>query len=285
MGSSKTRPWILGTAILAFVVLAATWLLAVTPKLAQAQETREANDQALARQDQLRSQLATLQEQALRLDEYRAELDTVAVQIPAEARLSEYTRQLDTVALQFAVTIVALNPGEPVTFGEVLGAVPAPAPTETTDGEVAADPATDAAVEDAADATADATTDAETPPAPPAAEPSLPPALLDLVAIPVAVTVLGTYPNVMAFLDAVQVQIPRLFLVVGLSVLSQGESDGTGGRPATAPGDVEMTIEGLLYQYPAEATGPVAVPEGGEEPTEPAPLPSSDRNPFASITG
>lgn len=281
MGSSKTRPWILGTAILALVVLAATWLLAVTPKLAQAQESREANDQALARQDQLRSQLATLRAQAQRLDEYRAELDTLAVQIPAEARLSEYTRQLDAVALQFGVTIVTLNPGEPVTFGDVLGAVPAPAPTETTDGAVAADPATGAAVEDAANAT----TDAETPPAPPAAEPSLPPALLDLVAIPVAVTVLGTYPNVMAFLDAVQVQIPRLFLVVGLSVLSQGEADGAGGRPATAPGDVEMTIEGLLYQYPAEATGPVAVPEGGEEPTEPAPLPSSDRNPFASITG
>jgi hypothetical protein len=82
-----------------------------------------------------------------------------------------------------------------------------------------------------------------------------------------------------------QTQVGRLFLVATVEALAQDAQDAQAGRPATSPGDVELTINGFLFEY-LDST-PVVTDEEGEpeEPTEPAPLPSSDRNPFAPVAG
>ena len=106
-----------------------------------------------------------------------------------------------------------------------------------------------------------------------------------LFAIPLGIQVVGTYPNVIAFLEGVQTQVGRVFLVTTLDAVAQDAQESQGGRPATAPGDVELTINGFLYEYLDPTPVVTDGSEPTEEPAEPAPLPTSERNPFASVAG
>lgn len=287
MGRSKTQTWIVGTVVLIILILAATWFLMVTPKLSQTEETRVANDDAMAQQDQLHNELATLRSQFETIDELRAELDVLRTQIPATPRLSEYVRQLDAIGVQFGVTIIQLGPVAPEPFGVIASTTSAgteAAGTGSTTGTATGDAAVGEAEQTADDADAAAATTDDT-----TAEPTdttattgaLPMALAGMGAVPVSITVVGPYANVMGFLEAVQIQIPRAFLVTGFSGLSQGVSDATSGRPATAAGDLELAIQGFMYYLVPNATAVT----GEAEVTEPTPLPASDRNPFAPVTG
>jgi len=291
MGRSKTQTWIVGTVVLIILILAATWFLMVTPKLSQTQETRDANDNAIAEQDQLRNALATLRSQFENIDAMRAELDVLRTQIPDTPRLSEYVRQLDAIAVQFGVTITQLGPAVPEPFGVVAsttstgtGVVGTTDGTGSTTGTATGDAAVGEAEQTAENAdAATATTDDAT------AEPTdttattgaLPVALAGMGAVPVSITVVGPYTNVMGFLEAVQIQIPRLLLVTGFSGLSQSVGDAMSGRPATAAGDLELAIQGFMYYLVPGATAVT----GEEAVTEPTPLPASERNPFAPVTG
>ena len=291
MGASKTQTWIAGTALLALVIVAAAWLLLVSPENAEARAARDANTSALFEQDQLRSQVALLQTQYENLDEYQAELDAIALQIPAEPMLTEYVRTLQTVAGQYGVTITRLDPGLAVPYTEALGEtaviVATPSDATATDGstnpvETAQDTA--ATAEDDSGASAGETTGGATESTTTAAPTET---TTGLFAVPVTVVVLGTYANTNAFLDAVQNQVDRLLFVSTLSALRQDAADNSGtGRPATAAGDVELTINGFIYEYLVNPT-PVVSDEAGtdEAGTETEPLPTTDRNPFASITG
>lgn len=300
MGSSKTVKWVVGTAVLILLILVAAWFLMVTPKLTEASDTRAENDAALAQQDQLRTQLTTLQDQFEKIDEYRAQLDVLHTQIPAEARLAEYTRQLQDAATLTGVTIVALEPMVPEAFGAVAdttsgGTEPAGTTTTdgtTTDGSTTGTATGDAAVGEANDtaATADSATDATTDAtADPAAAPTatsgavLPPELAGMAAVRLSITVVGPYPSVMAFLESVQTVIPRLLLVTGFTGVSQDVADTMSGRPATNAGDLELNLQGFMYYIVPDAAATPVDPDA--EPVEPTPLPQTDRNPFSPITG
>lgn len=293
MSGSKSQAWILGTAVVAVLILVGTWFLLVSPKQAEIQEANDANEDALFQQDQLRHRLLVLQDQFQDLEEYQADLDVIAAQIPPEPELADYVRSLQSAADQTGVVIVELAPATGVAFAELVGSAAQPAPTaEPTEaeGDAATDAATDTAetAEAAEDAADDAATDEPVAPAPDAGNAAAAAAGNGLVAIPVTMVVVGTYANTTAFLNQVQTQDGRLFLVTGLDALRQDAADNSGsGRPPTAAGDLELTITGILWQYVDPDAGPVVDEEGEGEgaATEPEPLPSTDRNPFASITG
>lgn len=263
MGRAKTAPWVIGTVLLEVVILVAAWLLLVAPKLGEVADTRAAHEDALVQQELLRQRLATLREQYEHIDEYRAELASLRTQVPADAALAAYVDELQALATGAGVTIVTLAPGEPVTFGAGQPTAPAPAPAEGEDGS------TDA------DATADGDATDEAAPAPQPAAPTGP----VLVSVPVTMNVVGTYDAAATFLASVQEGAQRLFLVTSTSFVRLDEADATGGRPAVADGDVELTVTGQMYVLPQDAAA-VPVPE---ETTEPEPLPSSSRNPFAPV--
>ncbi|MBO1750448.1 hypothetical protein J4G33_01365 [Actinotalea sp. BY-33] len=268
MSTSSARTWVIGTVVLSLLILVGAWFLAVTPKLAETQETRTYIEDERAREDTLRLQLATLEKQFAELDTYKAELAGLQEQIPVAASLPEYLRELQGLATTHGVTIVGVSPGAAATL-ELPAAAPAAAP-------VAAEEPAEAEGEDI---TADP--DAQS------AQPEPAPATR-LVGIPVSLTVVGTYENVTAFLDGLQQGTDRLLLVTALSTTTQQATEASGGRPATAAGDLEATIDGNIYVLTDESVPvPADEPAEGDEPTEDpvVELPSSDRNPFSPVAG
>jgi Tfp pilus assembly protein PilO len=266
MGGAKKSTWIGGTVFVALIIMVATYFLAVAPALATASDTRAEVASTQQSNDLLQLKITKLAADFAKLPEYKADLAAVRVQIPTNADLSGYLRQLDAIAVAHSVTLTAVGPSVAQT---VVPAVPAaaaaPAPVAAPTAEASAAPAADAAGTAAATA--------------PAANAGP----VGFAAIPFTMTVVGTYDNALAFLSDLQNATPRLFLVTGLAGTSQPKADASGGRPATAIGDLELMVTGFTYAL----TDPSAVPPA-TDPAAAAPvLPgaAAGKNPLVPLGG
>lgn len=228
--AAKKSTWIGGTALLAATMMAGTWLLAVQPTLARADETREQAEMSEAQNEALRAKIVQLQADFEKLPQYKADLAELRVGLPTSIELSPYLRRLDAAAVSAGITLTAVEPGAP----EIVpgGTTSAPATAETSG-------ATDEA---SADTSA---TDATAEPAAPVATSTG--AMEGFTAVPVKFTVVGTFPAALAFLANVQAGDERLLLVTNLVGTGQGDAEASDGRPATAEGDIEMSVGGYLY--------------------------------------
>lgn len=299
---TQTRKWVIGTGVLCVLVLVATWFLVVTPKMNEAADTRDQNDAALSEQDQLRTTLTQLKAQFEDIESYKSQLDLLRTQIPESPELASFIQQVNDGAAAAGVTILSLQPQEAQSFADALGTNPAVTQAEgegtgtgtATDGSTPApttapsDTATTSAQDTAntANDAATATGGTTSTPAPTPAAAAIPPVLTPLVVVPVNITIQATYPAALAFVEWVQTVNPRLFLVAGFDTVSLDQLDAVNGHPAAAPGDVEMTLSGLIYSYEASTTGTVPPADGDDGAgATPPPLPVTERNPYASVTG
>jgi Tfp pilus assembly protein PilO len=233
MKAPKATPWVAGTALVAILILAAAWMLGVSPQLDKANVAR-ADTQAAEAQNIVHAQrLAELKEQAEHLDEYKAELAAIQLQVPAEDGLPKLLREIDSAATQAGVFIVMSHPGTAEVFVSAQAAaepVVVDAPTENSDEEAEANE------------TAEAATDAVvTPTAAPVA------GVPGLHAIPFDITVLGTYDNTVRFVGLVQEAFQRLFLVTEFTITGQAAAPAGGGKPEVAEGDAEFLLMGYVY--------------------------------------
>jgi len=104
-----------------------------------------------------------------------------------------------------------------------------------------------------------------------------------MAAIPISITVVGTYDDTLAFLNDVQTATPRLLLVSGIQGTSQKDAPASGGRPATKIGDQELVITGFLYALP-DPTAAISTPSPTA--TAPAlPAPVTGKNPLVPAAG
>ncbi len=217
MTRSKSGPWIAGTVILSLLLVAASWFLAISPVMAS---TQEASEQALSQREQnavLQTKLKRLKEQSLKLDEYKATLAGLQVQIPPESALADYQRQLAAIAATYSVTIVSLSTTNPSQIVPTTVAADVPDPAAAPDTTNAAEGAT----------SADG----------PAVAPAAPSNVIDgFYELGLAFEVVGTYAGVSAFLNDVQATPGRIFVVTALSGSSTTDTQAAGGRPATAVG-------------------------------------------------
>lgn len=101
-----------------------------------------------------------------------------------------------------------------------------------------------------------------------------PPSLEGFVHVPIQVRVLGSYANVLAFLDSLQAGSERLFLVTALEATRLTAAEPTGGKPEIADGWLELRITGSAY---------VLVEVGETTPPLDGLLPDSDRNPYVPL--
>ena len=255
MTKNKAGGWIAGTAFISILVLVAAWFLLVSPTLATAAETRASADSQLEQNGVQKIKLAKLKEQFENIDALRAELAALQVQVPSTADVSTYKRQVDAAAVARSVTIVSFQAAPAV--GIAPPVVEAPAPT--TETEPAEGAATDTAVV------------APAPPAPQA------------FVVPVVLDVIGSYENVLAFLNDLQTATPRLLLVEQIAGSAQTPTEAGGGKPQINEGDLEVVVNGSLYVLPPTPTA-APVPDPAAEPAPPAPLPPSNgRNPLLPL--
>jgi len=265
MGSTKSAPWFVAATLASVVILALSWFFAISPAMTVAAEARSQAAQESDLNDLLQLQIATLADQFAHLDEYKADLAALRVQVPAEADLSELNRELQALATSTGVTLTAVQQSVPAAFVPAVAVPAAVAPT-TTDGGTTEAAGTDAPA--GAVAAAD--------PAPAAVAP------VGFYAVPVSVTLVGSYEQASAFLSSFQTGSQRLFLAASITALAQEETGATNGRPALAAGDLELTVTGFAYVLQGSAA---AVPEAPAEETAPPalPEPSDQRNPFQPI--
>jgi len=276
MGQS-IKAWIGAAAVVAFLIAIAGWFLLISPTRAATADARANIDSEASRTVTLSEALKTLKAQYANLDATRAALADVSVQVPTKADDSAFRRVLADRAATAGVTVMTLNTG---------AATPVTQPATSSGGT-------------SGDGTAGSSTATPSPsPSPsPSAAPSAAnsPALQTasgqvLVGVPLEMTVVGTYDSARAFIASLQGVKGRLFLIYGLNLVSQPDATGSGGRPDTVKGDVELSIQGYLLVLtpgPDDAvvsSGPTPSPAPSAGPTpSPSPLPSTERNPFAPI--
>jgi hypothetical protein len=243
MGSSKTSTWVGGAVVVALLLLIAGWFLLVSPVLAAAGETRTAAEDVEADNELARDRIEVLKAQFADLDASKATLADLQKQVPTTAQLAAYLRQVDEQAVAHGVAVTAVSPGTPEVFAPVAAA---PATTETapTDGAGTDGSSTDSV--------------ATTAPSSPGAGASAPVGLID---VPVSMTAVGSYANVLAWIQSMQEQTDRLLLVTSVTGTAQEETAAGGGKPQTSVGDVELSVTGYLYVLPGEDSIPAVTPE------------------------
>jgi hypothetical protein len=235
------RSWITGTVAVGAAVLAGSWLLVIDPVRSETATVRASIEQQAAQNTARELALIRLAEQYEHLDAQRAELAGLQAAIPAEAELPGLTRQLQEAAARSGVTIVQLTSATPAA---VNGATAADAPPAGDGGAEAAGGAGSVPV---------------------------------LSRMQLGFTVLGDYDAVQRFVSEVQTGTERLLLVSAVTATSQAATDASGGRPATAAGDVEASF--TAYAFTLADPAATAIP--AEE--QPGSLPTSDRDPFAPL--
>jgi Tfp pilus assembly protein PilO len=249
MGTSKTAPWVFGTAILAVLMLIGAWFLAISPKLSAAADESDQTQAQQARVDQLQIELAGLKHDFENIESFRTQLQDLQVQIPSDQQLSTLHRQVTTIATETSIVLTSVTASSPVA---VVG-------TASADSATAAAPA-------AAPAPAPATA-----PAAPAQ------AVTGFYAIPIEVVAVGTYPNMVTFLDKLQTGNPRLILVSRIDLVSQKVTGAQGGVPALAAGDLQLTFTAYAFTMP-DPRQPVVAPTPA-----PLPVPAAQPNPFLPL--
>ncbi len=84
MSTSKTMPWVLGTAVLALAIIAGAWLLLISPGLSAAADSRQQAESEQSRIDQLQLQLVQLKKDYANLDDFKATARRAADPDPAD---------------------------------------------------------------------------------------------------------------------------------------------------------------------------------------------------------
>lgn len=272
MGGAKKSTWIGGSVFVALVFMAAAWFLAVSPTMSQAADLRDQTEQVDSNNDVLQSKITKLATDFKNLPEYQKQLAALRIQVPTTAQLSDYLRQVDKIATAHSVVVTAISPSAAQEFVPAVAPVSTPTPTPS---------ATDSAEPTATDTSSPATdtgevTDENSAPASPTGPSGIP---AGFAAIPVSLTVVGTYDNTLAFLSDLQTGTPRLFLVSGFTGTSQQKAEASGGRPATKVGDQELTVTGYLYVLPDSSAPAAPAPE----PSASSPAPSATPAPTPSL--
>jgi Tfp pilus assembly protein PilO len=211
MRLSAVRLWTLGAVGGVVVVLAAVWLLLVSPTLAAASTIRTEADSVQTSNDDRQATLVALKKDFENLSSLRADLADLRSAVPEGADVPAFLRQLQEAAAAHQVTLKGVSVQTPENVDPVTGqaVVPgtAPAPTDQTD-------ATDQA----------------------AAAPQT-----GLVQIPVSIEASGERANLDAFLSDVQQGMDRLVLV---DSVSEARVDQEGEPPYTD------TLTGRLLVLP-----------------------------------
>lgn len=227
------RKWSLLTALACAVVLAAGWLLLVSPQRDDAGLLRADAVSAQEATARLRTQLTVLKSQAEELPAQQARLTEIAARLPDNPALPPLVRALTVAAEKAGVTLVSVAPSAPTLVVDPV-AVAVVAPTTATAEEGAP-----VAV------------------APPA------PAGLPLAVLPIKLEVVGDYYGLESFVAALE-GLQRAVLVTGLAIVP-----GTGPAAAGAPGPVttdgydgrlKMTLDGRVFLTPAPAATPAQQP-------------------------
>jgi Tfp pilus assembly protein PilO len=209
--------------VIALVVLAG-FTLGISPKLEEVGVTRATRTAALAQNEVYEQQLAALQREFDGLETVQDELAVLRAAIPEGAALPALIGQLDAIAGRTSVTVTEFTSADAMPYVPVVPAADTIAPDSTAPDSTAPD------------STAPGTTAPDTDAAGSAAPSPLVTAE-NFIAVPVTISVTGSFDAVLEFLDGVQ-NGQRLLTVTSFS---------SGTPAADTPNRVTGQIAGIVY--------------------------------------
>ena len=224
-------------AVVAMVVVAlAGFFLGVQPHLAQAASDRTDQVSVDATNRTTAAELARLKDRAKSLPAMKAELAELTTSVPSSANMSSFYGAVDGVAARAGVKVSAITTSDAVAYTAPVAASTA-AGTEDSSAS-ATDEATDAATPDRTAASTGAATAPVT---------DLAISAANFSAIPVSVSVDGSFDQALSFVGGMQ-DGARLFLVTTVSSsISQDSTD-----PAAAAATT-WTFGGYVYVLTADS--------------------------------
>ncbi len=238
MLKSPTSRWVAGAAGVCAALLVLTWFVLVGPKRAEAADLTEQAASARQQNDSLQIRTAQLKAQFASLPQRQAELTTLVGQMPVTADVPRFVRSLDALAASSGVTLEGLTPGAGARLDAAGAAVGAAGATGATTGATGATTGATGATTGATGATG-AVGAAGSASAPASGAAGGTGAGLDVVQVPMTITVKGPYFATVTFLKGLQTG-QRAFLVGGLQVAVEGKA-------------VSLTIQGRVFALPGAA--------------------------------
>ena len=228
----KMKQWIALTVLAAVAILAAGWVLLVSPKRGEAADLQEQALQQVSANSAAETRLEILRAKAKELPKKQAELAKVAAKIPAGPALPTLIRELNRASADAGVDFVSVTPGAPAPLAAAAPVAGAPAVTAAA-------------------------------PAPGAAG--------ALTAIPVNINVVGDFYDVEHFLAELE-DLPRALRVTnivmspGQSPVAKGES-----KAAVEDGSsLNTTITGTVFMAAAAPATQAVVAPPAAAPAAPA---------------
>lgn len=183
---AQRSTWIGAAALAALVLVAGAWLLLFSPRLDSIAESNESRESAENQNSLLRSQINAMAADFERLDELKAELTALRTQFPTAIELPEFTRGLANLVEATGAKVRSVTVGS----SQALTTVP------------------------------------ELPAAPDGTQPpTLPEPPPGLYAVPITLSVEGTFEQAQAYASELQGQNQRLFLLSRLS-WTRADQDG-----------------------------------------------------------
>ena len=224
---SMNRLWILGAVLLIVVVVVLGWMLGISPKLGEARAAKADQASVESQNAAFETQLAALKDQFESIGELRTELSALREAVPTGADMPAFVGQLDEIAKAHNVTLTAITVSDAQAYLPIVAAPLAEAaPVE------GAAPGEGAAVGDSAAAA----------PAAPAPAPAAPAPTVNalvtaanFVAIPITLSIDGSYDAVLDFVEGLQLG-ERLFMVTTFTTSVTADS-----------GNVTGAITGFVY--------------------------------------
>jgi len=233
--------WIIGCTLVSVVALAFGWFFGAAPLLGAARSADETRAGVEAQNAGYDQQLTVLKAQFAGIDALAAQLAELRTELPAGTAFPAYDAELISAAQQHGVTISSISVSDAVPYAPVV-VDDAAAPAETpADGSAPAEPEATAAPTETA------------PVAVAAGVPFSSPLVTtdNFVAIPIAITVVGGYPNVLDFLEGVQMG-PRLTTVSAFNTAGAAGPAAVvsaDGDPVAAPAAGEAAVTGTISVY------------------------------------
>jgi Tfp pilus assembly protein PilO len=272
MKTSRTAPWVAGTVLLCLLLAAGFWFVLISPARAETSDMNAQAESEESRIEQLNTQLAGLKRDFENIDQFRSDLAGLTAEIPAKVDLANLTRLLQQDATEAGVFVTELSPGVPtpiVAPAPAAGTAPA-----TTDG--AAAPATE---------TADGAAAADGTGAGAQAAPAAPAGPVGFYAVPISLTVAGSFDATVEFINKLSASSGRLIVTNSLVATAQTASAAEGGKPAVNDGDLQTVLQLWAFVLQDQAAAQPATGDAAA-PTDPAavpqiPVPNGQGNPFA----
>lgn len=189
----KTRSsWIALTVVFALILAVLAWLLVISPKRSETSDLHDQTENQQAQNATLEIRVAALRKQFEEIDTYKAALAENYQRIPTTLTLETVVGDLDSAAGVAGLVLEQVSglDGVDLTLDSPSQPTPTASATPSASGGSSAAP------------TATATQDAA----------------VNLVALPVTTVTYGTYEQTLAYLEGVQRQTTRYYLVSGIQI-------------------------------------------------------------------